>query len=250
MICRFCGVEKTLTKEHVISSWISKLRSFEGGVIVSRRIGDSGDANTFALKKIDIQVRIVCRKCNGGWMSRLENSTKAFLEPLLEGSSVALGSEEIKTLAHWCIKTAISAAHESGYGEILPPVTARQLANGETPTNVAAWVSRFRDDLTPNRAVRLLPRRLDCTAENIFVGSMYDFTAAIGPLVVKVVFVPDAIARGMKYLEFAEPKPLVPVWPIPVEELHWPPDFSYCEAELVALSFALPGTASPWPNVA
>lgn len=241
MICQFCGTEATLTKEHVIPAWISTLPSFAGKVMVNSRAGDSGKSKTFSLKKIDLQVRIACGDCNGGWMSRLENSVKVFLGPLLEGAPVSLGPERLSILARWCIKTAIAEVNTSGYGAILPTVTARQLADGDAPTNVAVWISRFHDTMYHDRPVRLQPRRLDCTADGVYVGSLVDFTAALGPLVIKVVFVPDAIARGLEALEFDEPKPLIPLWPKPVAELSWPPAFSYCEAELVALNFALAG---------
>ena len=51
-------------------------------------------------------VRSVCKDCNTGWMSRLEDCARAVLSPLIRGESAALKGAELVLVAAWATKTA------------------------------------------------------------------------------------------------------------------------------------------------
>ena len=55
------------------------------------------------------RVRVVCAKCNSGWLSILEQRTKPLLERLIRGDLVILGSRQKSLIATWTAKTAMTA---------------------------------------------------------------------------------------------------------------------------------------------
>ncbi len=52
--------------------------------------------------------RNVCKPCNEGWMSTLEETAKPILEPMILGEPQSLAAEDRQTLALWAIKTALT----------------------------------------------------------------------------------------------------------------------------------------------
>jgi len=59
---------------------------------------------------LGLRARAVCRACNGGWMSGLEQRAKPILLDMMgaarPGSVITLGPEQAATVAAWAIKTA------------------------------------------------------------------------------------------------------------------------------------------------
>ena len=54
-----------------------------------------------------LTLRCVCQPCNNGWMSKLENQAKPFLQPLLTGNRCLLDIAGQSTVALWSVKTAM-----------------------------------------------------------------------------------------------------------------------------------------------
>src|SRR5579864_5222632 len=89
--CIFCGSADKLTAEHLYSRWTRRfvprtMKKFQRLMATSFR-----DRSDFALTYIpgdvrDWSVRCVCeKKCNNGWMRRLENSARPIMVPLIQG---------------------------------------------------------------------------------------------------------------------------------------------------------------------
>lgn len=104
--CIFCG-SHPVTKEHVWSKWTyqylprrkgnrrhTTIRSTAGirGVESSELL--NGHANTQ-------KVRAVCKNCNNGWMSTIEEQVKPILIPLILDSPCTLSIEGQRILATW-----------------------------------------------------------------------------------------------------------------------------------------------------
>src|SRR5262245_26970593 len=51
------------------------------------------------------RVKNVCRRCNNGWMSVLQEHTKPIIIPLLKGDTTLLNSDRQNTLATWAAMT-------------------------------------------------------------------------------------------------------------------------------------------------
>jgi hypothetical protein len=98
-ICIFCG-GLPLTREHIWADWFRAhlprtLPFYHSGRIVL----NEDNTRTRNSKKMSgdprsKKLRIVCNKCNNGWMSDLQNATKPILTPLLHHQQITLSEQQ------------------------------------------------------------------------------------------------------------------------------------------------------------
>lgn len=128
--CIFCG-ERNLSKEHVWGNWLNKLypddqpkKRFSHSVLpigtstavqaieppprVRGRLDNSGSA-------FSKRFRAVCKKCNSGWMSNIENQYKKLFTQIDPLKDFRPTSDQIRVLQQWfflklCIQQAILVA--------------------------------------------------------------------------------------------------------------------------------------------
>lgn len=104
-ICIFCGKED-LTQEHILPKWIQKY--FQPSS-VDLNVVQKSDGKTYEFKEkaFNHTAKIVCKECNSGWMSDLENEVQGLLGPMFNGSnpSTILSTYERSLIAHWAAKT-------------------------------------------------------------------------------------------------------------------------------------------------
>jgi hypothetical protein len=102
--CIFCG-GGPVSQEHVWSQWLLDL------VPAGNLLANRGD-RAWPAKTIELTVGAVCQdRCNGGWMSRLENACKDIITPMVNGEAVTLDREQRARLSAWAVKTAMVAEH-------------------------------------------------------------------------------------------------------------------------------------------
>lgn len=122
-ICAFCG-GGGVSDEHFWPQWA------EGLLPNGRNLGHlEFSAHVFAdntprkparrLKRqgsvINKTVKAPCKRCNSGWMSRLEMAVQPILTPLAKGETSILSLEDQTTLARWvCLKTMVGEANLRG----------------------------------------------------------------------------------------------------------------------------------------
>src|SRR6476620_8475983 len=109
--CIFCG-GTGLSKEHVWSKWThpyigglpkrdhyrAVIRSSRG-TPKTRRTQSTKDYTDSVSK---IRLRVVCeRRCNNGWMGKLDAAAQPLLKPLVTGHPVALGRDNQRIIATW-----------------------------------------------------------------------------------------------------------------------------------------------------
>lgn len=114
--CIFCG-GFGLSKEHVLPDWLRQifprlptdthtwdiLQDAHTAAPSMRRIRGQGQLGS---KK----VRVVCKKCNSGWLSTMEDETKGDLSPIVSpGFAHLLSVEAQQQLAAWIAKTTMTA---------------------------------------------------------------------------------------------------------------------------------------------
>jgi hypothetical protein len=68
-----------------------------------------GTANT---KKI----KVVCQRCNSGWVGTLEGDVQPLLVPLIKGTSSALDAAARQIIAEWVVMKILVAEHISYLG--------------------------------------------------------------------------------------------------------------------------------------
>lgn len=127
--CPFCGKTGVRTKEHVWAQWrrdtpaaVELLRSTNGERSPRQHSqyekDDSGRWRTSPVaaghgaKWLPNVTVDVCDACNNGWMSALENRTKAILGPLLfeDARSVRLSADDLRLLGTWVTKSIMAYA--------------------------------------------------------------------------------------------------------------------------------------------
>jgi hypothetical protein len=65
-------------------------------------------------------VRVVCKKCNSGWMSSIVNRAKPVSSPMINGSATSLNQDQMTALAAW-VTLATMMAEFDGYEERVIP---------------------------------------------------------------------------------------------------------------------------------
>jgi hypothetical protein len=58
----------------------------------------------------------VCRQCNNGWMSQLEDTARPLLYPMIDGGAAPQSDVAARTLARWSAKIAIALENEGPDG--------------------------------------------------------------------------------------------------------------------------------------
>jgi hypothetical protein len=144
--CIFCG-STGVTKQHVWSEWIGKVML--PAQTKYQHVRTYGDhmlhASSVTLHSPQVKqgplwslkMRNVCRTCNGGWMSRLEERVKTFLAPMILGDDRALSEAEMKDLSAWACLTTIMAEFIDPNTLAIPP--AHRIALRQTVEPPGEW---------------------------------------------------------------------------------------------------------------
>lgn len=105
-ICVFCG-GTPVTTEDVFAKWIQRYLGRRQTVTL---VGspDTGVQRQFPNLSYTAKAKVVCARCNNGWMSALEEEAGALLRAMFtEHITMQLASESQILLARWAMKTAL-----------------------------------------------------------------------------------------------------------------------------------------------
>lgn len=153
--CIFCR-STSLSKEHVLPVWLGEtLSSSQTSATYTQitsktlplsenSVSVSPEIRTRQGRTTSRKVRVVCRTCNGGWMSRLEEKTKPILTPLILGEDVTLSERQQALLATWIAKTTIINEY-TDYTNISIPYEHRLhlMSKQEPPKNWKIWIASY-----------------------------------------------------------------------------------------------------------
>src|SRR5712671_523545 len=96
--CAFCPTSANITAEHLWSSWIGK--ALKAHNIRHRRKTQTDNVISWRTKGLNATAKVVCKTCNGGWMSDLESASKLILEDMIVNCKpVTLSPKETVTIA-------------------------------------------------------------------------------------------------------------------------------------------------------
>jgi hypothetical protein len=187
--------------------------------------------------------RTVCRDCNNGWMSRLEQDATPILTALIgavnAGSDVTLDPSQAKVLARWATKTAWTS----------------ELASLGDHNQIESWIPpRMRHALTtdldppPSSWVWLAAYRQGEPAQSLQARVEFDPASPPDGRPSRRFLATCLMLRGVALLTFTFdepvrfPPPLKPlcglrVWPRPMELEFPPPPVSYRELHQAISNF-------------
>lgn len=218
-LCAFCGSAGSLTKEHVLGNWLSKIGlddspvEFFAGPLnrIPRPMG--------AGAPFQQTVKNVCAECNNGWMGSLEEVAKRVLTPLILGQPGRIAADDQPAIAMWLQKTALvsmllSSADDRDQGYGLPPLEYAALyaqrSALEPLESSLFWAGRYGGELRLG-SVWVTP--LAVAVEGLPEPDLpngYAMTIALGALLI----------HGLRFthlpfaLDIATEDSLQPLWPV------------------------------------
>jgi hypothetical protein len=227
--CLFCGETKRLSEEHVFGQWLQKLGFAGPG---AEELIEDAESRLRILRQgnpLNKRLRIVCEECNGGWMSRLEESAKSLLIEMFDpSSSITLNESDQLVLARWAFKS-VAVISQLGSIKSFPLAHCRELyTTGNPPILSQIWIGtadmRVMELGTQIVASHWEPRKYDITVDGQtvqvsgysarfrLVNVVFEFfgCVAVDDRAVRANHTPD-----LKHL-------LRPIWKAEESEIQWP----------------------------
>lgn len=102
--CIFCG-QTANSVEDAWPLWLTERFIASGSM--EAQIGIDAPPRTWRVKRPELRIKRVCRKCNNGWMSQLEKRAKPVITRLLDHNACTLDIQDCKTLSLWALKTSM-----------------------------------------------------------------------------------------------------------------------------------------------
>ncbi len=173
-------------------------------------------------RDIDITAKVVCKPCNEGWMSNLENrhAKEAMTDLIIGDKDFTISHMQAQAVARFAFKTAIVVDHMKRDGDLFFPRSVRhQFKHSlKIPRNVQMWLCGY----LPMGSGNLLPfwyEKVFSTGEHL---KMYVCTYSVGHFVFQAVCA-DVIGvpsfsphESFEYLS-------IPFWPTLPSDMQWPP---------------------------
>lgn len=126
--CIFCGNKGSISKEHFWPDWLGQYftKSPNDGNISELHAAKGLQPKKLQFRKgrqgsvLTKKIRVVCKSCNNGWMSALEEKAKPILVAGICGHSLELSQSQLAELAHWACVKAIVGEHSEGEMALTP----------------------------------------------------------------------------------------------------------------------------------
>jgi hypothetical protein len=264
--CVFCGERGRQTREDFWPEWFRAIvprppdyRTKRAGHTVTR-LGYVAGTNTIEIRHghgvlhrngdmADQTLRVVCDRCNNGWMSRLQERAKPHLEPLIRGMWVPHGASAQSVIAQWAtmFTMVIEFADEPTAAYTFAERKAFHEANG-IPDGTLVWIGRSAGE-NPNffnhRSLSVSSGPPYAPRPN---AQMTTFTA--GKLLLQVFHGPAELRAVNPYVHAVE-NDLLPIWPLGLAKHEHGVErvWSQAEIEEFARSFGLDRAPSDGPPV-
>ena len=245
--CIFCEAGD-LSKEHFWPEWASALLpNYPINQHVERvltftqvaRLKEPPKSRTKPGHAWTKKIRVVCARCNNGWMNALETDARPFLTPLISTASHTMTAAAALTVAQWIALKIMVGEHNQPGDAVTPPSDrAKFRSTRQLPPNLKIWIARcgvggwqtayLRHAGTVSTTSGVRPEHRH---KNI-----HSVTFGIGDLLVHAL---HTTAPGVDLgLTLSEPRVVIPLFPA-AEEIIWPPARSISAAEAAFLANTL-----------
>lgn len=218
-LCLFCEKGR-LTREHVWGLWLTRLLKAELFRVVTEE--PSKAVITRLTNAIDMKARAVCKRCNGGWMSKLESTFGPIVAPLITEHELRedIPIPDLTLIATWAAKSAMVLEQASHKAKRIYTREQRRylMENHRPPDGVAVWLARYSG-----------PQRLHSTLKNLKAATgerVQTATVTIDNLAVQVTAGPWPTDKPFRVVSGDQKRwepYLLQVWPLPMNPVHWPP---------------------------
>ncbi len=236
MACVFCGSRGKMSYEDAWPRWIRTVRPDFADESGAYKGSVGTELEHLPRAKFLRRVKCVCKLCNEGWMSDLEEVAKPFLTAMLKNRNRTLFVIGQRIVATWAYKTAlmvrlITMKEADLLRKDLPDEHYKYLfQHGEPPREVTIWLARyigvdwvtlFRETSHP---IAVVDRN---NVNDMSVRAIYGETLVIGNLVFQIFghSCPPATGRLVIQPVAGATERLIRIWPPPFDgaRVDWPP---------------------------
>ncbi|MGO1160531.1 hypothetical protein ACTOV4_01070 [Brucella sp. C7-11G] len=155
--CLFCGRWGSKSREHIFPRWMKgSVQSIHETTFHQTTNFDypNNVANIgYGLLKrpgrsLDQTLRVVCRPCNNGWMSRLQNQVKPILLPFVRGApSLEKMINYHCAVSRWCAMSDIVSEATDETTKTSSPDERRWIMENESaPPNWTFWIGQLKEE--------------------------------------------------------------------------------------------------------
>lgn len=151
--CMFCGTKTKLTREHIWGRWLGSYGpsvdpKYRGSQTFTSNSGTSPKVIPGAWRNTGCEtsrtMKVVCGRCNNGWMSTIEEQMKRLFDRLSRGDTTDFTAEELAAAARWSyLKTCMLQKSYS------PVHWAAQHAEQVTEILSEEWRRFYRTQIVP-----------------------------------------------------------------------------------------------------
>lgn len=223
----FCQ-EQVSSKEDIWPQWLTKRFPVSKASHMEAERGGH-KLGTWQTKTPQLlPARCVCRNCNNGWMSNLENEMKPIVDSILDGQFRALDDSSQAVIAVWSIKTAMALEALYPERELFYSENERRKmrAISAIPERTSIWIANCVNQPNIYSAAKDLRTAPGDNEANAFVTTM-----AFGSLALQVVSIRPTANLPKEILVTYDSrvgpwdKVLLRVWPLVPYSQHWPPSY-------------------------
>ena len=219
--CIFCSAQAS-SREHVWPSWlVARFSDAAARTYFERRQVPVGDWASPELK-----VKAVCKVCNNGWMSKMEQRTQPTIERLLDTPLTQIDTSEQVALAAWAVKTSMvfEAVGAANRPWIYSRHDREKMRTAHAiPLRTEVWIAKSVDHPGVYSAAIDL-KTSESTGVRAFVITMAFGSLALQVLTIKTPpSVPGETRVTYDVSDARWDDTLVQLWPVSPHALPWPP---------------------------
>ena len=151
--CIFCGAAGKLSDEHIWGGWTSKYvprptnkHNFHSVVATTPTQEKSEPLRIVPGDPLNSKVRVVCKPCNNGWLSQIQEKAKPYLIPLFDGQTATLGKEAQRWIATWAAMATMTGEYLSrDMQNVAVPQQERTkfMRTRRPPQNWRIWIGKY-----------------------------------------------------------------------------------------------------------
>lgn len=246
--CIFCGRGGKKSKEHLWPVWMHEYLGKEGDGSHVRESTTFKNREHIGGSKLERQgylfstkFRVVCRSCNNGWMSKLEETTKPVLLKLIKGEKTKLEEGDQQLLSRWIAMKVITGEHADKGLHVTPKEDRFLLKEiGKIPEYFAIYISTHTTGSTSGwlRISNTISTSL--SGPNPPLGGLKRNTQSVAIICGKLfIYVFATREKGIESSKFFKINSLECICPMSNFELPWPPQEQISQKEMSRLAWLL-----------
>ena len=193
-----------------------------------------GTGPLVTLNDPDPKIKCVCKTCNEGWMSSLEDASRNIVGPLLHDVSMWIDAANQEMIARWSLKTAmvfeaLTFRGRTAYYSKSERESLRVISPSPHRTNV--WIGRFH-----RTGLGAFGLDIKAGTETLMgIVNAYCTTFVVGHLVIQVVTLHAPVEYDSSNINLSAKGgwlmgSVVPIWPTE-RTISWPPKISFTDPD-------------------